>query len=122
MTLTNEIAHATLTRIFRTEEDCWLSLHTADPLNTGLNTAELVGAGYNRQRVGWSLPANRTITNTNDVVFQQLPVATIGWLGVWDAGVGGTLLAVLTADPMFLSTAANPTIYIPTSTLAIELL
>lgn len=121
MTLSNEIAHDTLTRIFRTE-DCWLSLHTADPLHGGLNTAELVGGGYARQRVGWSVPANRTITNTGDVMFQQLPVATIGWLGVYDAGVGGTLLAVLTAEPQFVSSAANTTVYIPTSTLAIELL
>lgn len=121
MTLSTQDVHDTLNRLFRTDEDCWLSLHVADPFGGGLNTGELADANYTRQRVGWSAPANRTIANTNDVTFQSLPLATIGWLGVCNAGVGGRVLASLVADPAFITNAANRSIYIPKGTLAIEL-
>lgn len=83
---------------------CWVSLHTADPGNTGLNE---VTAGewpaYARQEpsqgaaiaTGFTAAANKATENTNQVLYpaQNGPSdVTITHFGIWDDENGGNLL------------------------------
>lgn len=72
----------------------FVSLHTADPGNTGAN--EVSGGSYARQAMTFSnVGSNPTVASNTGVV--QYPTATAPWgtithFGIWSASSGGTFL------------------------------
>ena len=72
----------------------FVSLHTADPGNTGAN--EVSGGAYARQAMTFAnTGSNPTVAANTGVV--QYPTATASWgtvthFGIWSAVTGGTFL------------------------------
>jgi len=67
--------------------DPYISLHTADPGETGAN--EATGGSYARQQTAFGAAASGTLSNSGNIDFASMPAATIvGW-GVWDAVSAG---------------------------------
>jgi hypothetical protein len=85
---------------------CYVSLHTADPTDTGIN--EVTGGSY--ARVGpvafTSAGANPTVSSNNAIL--TFPAATLAWgtithFGTWDALNGGNFRgsgALATSKPV----------------------
>lgn len=69
----------------------YMSLHTADPGETG--TSEATGGSYVRQAITFGAAAAGQIQNSGEVQFDDLPAATITHGGVYDAASGGNFLA-----------------------------
>ena len=73
----------------------YCALFLTAPVNPGAAPVEVVGNGYTRQAVTFSVPASGQSSNTADVIF---PIAiTADWgtivaFGVYDAAVAGNLL------------------------------
>lgn len=78
-------------------EVIYMSLHTADPSDSGLLNTELTGGSYQRQHVTF-LPAaldetNRGyVANRIEVNFRNLPSGTVSHVGLWDAATEGNLI------------------------------
>lgn len=73
----------------------FLSLHTADPGDTGASELTSGANGYGRQTITWAAATTGTASNSAAATFG--PCATASWgaisgLGVWDATSGGNLL------------------------------
>ena len=75
---------------------CYVSLHTADPGNTG--AAEIVGGAYARQGpvAFTNVGANPTIAHNTAIV--TFPTASAAWglltfFGLWNAASAGTIEA-----------------------------
>jgi hypothetical protein len=74
----------------------YVSLHTADPGDTGAN--ELVGNGYARQPVTFSNPSNTHNPSVDsNAAIVSFATATAGWgtvtnFGLWTAATAGTFL------------------------------
>ena len=61
-----------------------LSLHTADPGQTGAN--EVSGGSYSRQTIPWEGSATGgDLTTTDDIEFDGMPTATVTHVTVWDS-------------------------------------
>lgn len=106
----------------------WVSLHTADPADTGAN--EVTGGNYARIPVaaaGWTKTTGGTAsaTNTNDIVFPAS--GTVTWsasspgvthVGIWNAVSAGNFLfggalttpRVVASGDVFKFLASNLTI------------
>jgi len=95
---------------FSVTGDPWVSLHDADPGETGAN--EIVGGSYGRQQVAFGPAAAGAVANTAQEVWTGLPECKtgganepIGWIAVWDAETvgnclwSGALTAPVTIDP-----------------------
>lgn len=71
----------------------YISLHTADPGNTG--ASELSGGAYARQAQGtWAAAGNNPTSYSNSATI-EFPVATTHWgtithFGIWSASSAGT--------------------------------
>jgi hypothetical protein len=71
----------------------YVSLHTADPGETGAN--EVSGGGYARQQVTFNAPvvgAQTTMTNSALLRWDNMPAVTITHVGLWDAASAGNPL------------------------------
>lgn len=70
----------------------YLSLHTADPVETGTN--EVTGGSYARQSIAFAAAATPagTIANSGTVTFSSMPVATSTHFAIWDASTAGNCL------------------------------
>jgi hypothetical protein len=69
----------------------FVSLHTADPGETG--TSEVTGGGYARQGdTPFVAASGGASSNTNDIVYTNMPNATVTHVGIWDQVSGGTFL------------------------------
>ena len=86
--------NAVLDEIFRSgtgtfpTADPFVSLHTADPADTGAN--EVVGGSYIRQQAVFSNAASGTTDNDSNIDFPNMPACTVvGW-GIWTLSSGGT--------------------------------
>ena len=71
----------------------YVSLHTADPGNTG--TSEISGGAYARQGpiTFTSAGANPTVASNSAIITYPAASAswgTVGWFGIWTAASGGT--------------------------------
>jgi hypothetical protein len=67
--------------------DPWISLHTADPGDTGAN--EVTGGSYIRQQAAFGNAASGTTDNTANIDFAGMPATTVVAWGVWDASTVG---------------------------------
>ncbi|HEX7123224.1 MAG TPA: hypothetical protein VF178_12685 [Gemmatimonadaceae bacterium] len=68
----------------------YVSLHSADPGETGANEAS--GAGYARQAVTFAAAADGTSASNAVVEFSDMPAGTWTHVGLWDAPTGGNFL------------------------------
>jgi hypothetical protein len=78
---------------FTAPSNIYVSLHTADPTESGSGT-EVSGGSYARTAVTMGAPTNGSGTNSADV---QFPQATGDWgsvshIGIWDATSAGNML------------------------------
>ncbi|HSH52628.1 MAG TPA: hypothetical protein VK982_12965 [Bacteroidales bacterium] len=84
--MTNLLKNKVLNKIFNNSDftitSTQLSLHTADPTDTGTN--EVTGGSYARQTLSWASPANGEITTDLDVEFSNMPATTVTHVGIWD--------------------------------------
>jgi hypothetical protein len=73
----------------------YLSLHTADPTDTGSVAAECAGSGYIRKAIAFSAAATRAVVQNGVVTFDQAGGAwgTISHWGICTADTGGNMLA-----------------------------
>lgn len=71
----------------------YLSLHTADPGETGAN--EVAGGSYARQTVTFDAAASGVTQNATLEEFTGMPTATITDAGLWDAVSGGNFLTAI---------------------------
>lgn len=97
MTKSNYLENAILNLVFRdisfSPEPVFVSLHTADPGETG--AAEVAGGSYARQSVaaaGWNAAASGLIDNINAIDFTGMPATTVTHVGIWDAVTVGNFL------------------------------
>jgi hypothetical protein len=73
----------------------YVSLHTADPGNTGGSEVSTTGTGYVRQGpIAFASAGNNPTVASNSAILTY-PAATaawgtIGWFGIWTAASGGT--------------------------------
>lgn len=124
MALTNTTAHAILGDTF-TGKTLYVGLHITDPTNAGLADTELttaIASTYARKPVTFTAPANRAVSNNNELLWLALPVVSIGYLGVWSAPAGGTLMAVFgtTAGALDILVAGG-SIRLPIHSIAITI-
>jgi len=68
--------------------DPFISLHTADPADTGAN--EVAGGSYVRQQAAFGPAASGTLSNTANIDFTGMPAVTVVAWGVNDASTAGT--------------------------------
>ena len=70
----------------------YMSLHTADPGETG--ASEAAGGTYTRQLTDFNVASNPagTVTNNGIVDFTLMPACTITHVGVWDAVAAGNFI------------------------------
>lgn len=95
MPVTTSLANAwlnTLRNVSAVYSAVYLSLHTADPGETGAN--EVSGGSYTRQQIPLANAAsNKTLSSSADVTFNNMPAVTVTHVGVWTGtGSGATLL------------------------------
>jgi hypothetical protein len=92
----------------------YLSIHTADPGNTGAN--ECSGGSYARTAIEFSAAASKAAANSNteNVV---LPACTPTHWGTWDASSGGNFLFSGTLNPNNVAFIAGDTIQIASAAL-----
>ena len=61
----------------------YVSLHSADPGETGAN--EISGGGYARQQVTFNAPSGGSMTNSNLLRWDNMPAVTVTHVALWDA-------------------------------------
>jgi hypothetical protein len=66
--------------------NAWISLHSADPADTGAN--ELTGGGYGRQQVDFTAAASGTLSNVGAITWSVPAGDVVAW-GAWDASTAG---------------------------------
>lgn len=71
----------------------FLSLHTAEPGETGAN--EVAGGSYARQSITFAVAASGAAANSSAESFTGMPAVTITHAGLWDASTVGNFLAEL---------------------------
>ena len=68
----------------------YISLHTADPGETG--ASEVTGGSYARQSGSFGAAAAGAVSNDAQISFASMPSGTITHVGVWDASTSGNFL------------------------------
>lgn len=71
--------------------DCYVSLHTDDPIPDDPTASEVSGASYYRAPVIW-VPQGRGLASSDVLSWGVLDTTSIAALGVFDAETGGNLL------------------------------
>lgn len=69
----------------------YLSLHTADPTDTGAG-AEVSGGSYARKLLTFGNATTGTASNTNTGTFSNMPTCNVTHGAIWDAVSGGNML------------------------------
>jgi hypothetical protein len=68
----------------------YVSLHTADPGETGAD--EVTGGDYVRKSVTFNAPSGGSMTNSNLLRWDNMPAVTLTHVGLWDAATAGNPL------------------------------
>lgn len=116
--ISNFLGNALLQRYFR-DQQCWLSLHNADPTVLGSSANELFGGDYEREQIDFSAPSAKTIANSARIRFDNLPAATVTYFGIWNAEVGGSMLSSILI-PGGLSVPDSARLVIPIGDVAVS--
>lgn len=102
----------------------YVSLHTADPGETG-STGEVStsSTGYARATVAFGSPSSGTISNSGTVTFATSTASwgTITYVGIWDASSGGNCLWSGPHNPASQSIPSGSTYTIASGQLTISL-
>ena len=75
---------------FNVTGDPYISLHTADPGETG--ASEVTGGSYARQQAAFGAAASGALSNSANIDFAGMPAVTVTHVGVWDAASAGNFL------------------------------
>jgi hypothetical protein len=122
MSISNYLENAILDKVFRatnvTVTTAYVSLHTADPGETG--ASEATGGSYARQSVAFDAAASGATANTAAINFTLMPAATLTHIGVWDASTAGNFLWGGAASAS-RTTASGDTYQIPAGDLDITI-
>lgn len=97
MTISNYLENKLLDAVFNSTAfsvsgDPYVSLHTADPGETG--ASEVTGGSYARQQAAFGAAASGAVTNSALISFTGMPAATVTHAAIWDAVSGGNCLWV----------------------------
>jgi hypothetical protein len=90
--LQNAVLEKTLQNVPYTVTNAFLSLHTADPGETG--ASEVSGGGYARQKCLFLGPSTGIKTSSEIVNFTLMPSATVIAFALWDALSAGNPLYI----------------------------
>jgi hypothetical protein len=89
--LENELLDTALATGAYSTANVYVSVHTADPGETG--ASEVTGGGYGRQGpTTFSAAASGTTSNTAQIDFTNIPAVTATHIGLWDAATAGNFL------------------------------
>lgn len=98
--------------------DVYVALFTSDPTDAGSGT-EVTGGSYARQVAVFDAASGGSAANTDEIVFEDLPAATVTHLGVYDAATSGNLLWHGAANSSQAVGAGN-TLTIPAGSLVVS--
>lgn len=96
MSISNYLEEKILNKVLRntnfTVTTVYVSLHTADPGETG--TSEVSTGGYSRQSAAFDAASNPAGTSINSAVidFASMPAVSVTHAGLWDAATTGNFL------------------------------
>ena len=94
MTISNYLELKILDKVLRnvdfTVTTPYVSLHTADPGETG--ASEATGGSYARQSAAFDAASAGATANSAIIDFTLMPAATITHVGIWDASTSGNFL------------------------------
>lgn len=107
--MTNSLANILLGWYF-TPNVHWLALHSTDPTAQGLAGGEIEGGSYIRQQITWTQSSNRTVLNSNAIVFHNLPASTVNYFGIWTQQSGGVCDYVLQVPPLNFNSGGTFTV------------
>lgn len=93
--MSGRISDYQVERWLTTMQTSFLALHFDNPDVAGAYASEVFGGGYTRQRINFSLPANRAMWNLSAVSFTGLPGVTVTHLTLWDSLTAGNYLTTL---------------------------
>jgi hypothetical protein len=88
--VTDDQAHVWLQVI---ADSGWISLHYDNPAMGDAERAEISGGSYQRFKMHWNQPNNRSIWSLIDARFNGLQQSKLTYFGVWDSSVKGMLRA-----------------------------
>jgi hypothetical protein len=83
--------HSLGTTTYTKPTTVYVSLHTADPGETG-SGAEVTGGSYARQAAAFSAAASGVAANSGILTFASMPAVTVTHIAVWDAATSGNML------------------------------
>ncbi|MCK6480198.1 MAG: hypothetical protein HUU06_11100 [Planctomycetaceae bacterium] len=86
----NKILDALFNNVSLAVAQPYVSLHTADPGETGVN--EVGGGSYARQAASFGAAASGQVQNDANIDFTGMPAVTVVGFGIWDALSGGNCL------------------------------
>jgi hypothetical protein len=94
MSISNYLEDSILEFFLRNDADTftpaatiYLSLHTADPGETGAD--ECTGGSYARQSIAFGAASSGAVANTGAISFTGMPAATVTHVALWDASSTG---------------------------------
>lgn len=90
----------------------YLACHSSDPTAAGLFATEVAGAGYDRQKITFSVPSGKGCASTRAVLFDSMPACVVSHLAVWDALSRGNLIVSLELAPP-ISVAESGSLIVP---------
>lgn len=70
----------------------YVALHTADPEEDG-SGAQVTGGSYARQAATFAASSGGSKATSANLVFADMPAATVTHVSIWDAVSGGNMLA-----------------------------
>lgn len=70
----------------------YLSLHTADPGETGASEVSGGAGPYARQAVNWDPASAGAVVSDGAIDFPGMPAVTVTHVGIWSAASGGTFV------------------------------
>lgn len=82
--------HMLRAQAFTPPATVYVSLHTADPGETG--ASEVTGGSYAREAVTFAAASGGTVASSADLTFASMPAATITHTALWDASSAGNCL------------------------------
>lgn len=88
--MTNKLLEITLrATAWTSPTTVYLSLHTADPTNTG-TVAEVTGGSYARKAVTFNVASAGAVTLLSIADYTGMPATTVTHVAIWDAVSGST--------------------------------
>lgn len=117
--LENKLLDATFNNTsYAAGADPYISLHTANPGETG--TSEATGGSYARVQAAFGAASSGAVVNSGNIDFTGMPAVTVTHVGVWDDPTAGNHLwnGPLTSS---VPVSAGATFRIATSNLTVSL-